>query len=42
METYGGSGGITPPFFTSAVDGGIKLHASGDLLRGKEPPVPIG
>jgi hypothetical protein len=40
MKTYGGSEGIAPPFFTSALSGGEWSTAA--LLPGKEPPVPIG
>jgi hypothetical protein len=33
MQTYGGSGGIAPPFLTSALDGDGHLHASAALPR---------
>jgi hypothetical protein len=36
------NGGIAPPFFTSALDGGGQLHPPAALASGKEPPVPIG
>jgi hypothetical protein len=35
------SGGIAPPFLTSALDGSSQLHAPGALPPGKEPLVPI-
>jgi hypothetical protein len=38
MKTYGGSGGIAPPFLTLALDGGEWLAA---VPPGKEPPVAI-
>jgi hypothetical protein len=37
------SGGKTPPFLTSALDGGEwSAHAPATLPPGKEPPVSIG
>jgi hypothetical protein len=41
MKIYGGSGGIAPPFFTSALDGDeyiLKGSDDGVLLRGFSPP----
>jgi hypothetical protein len=43
MKTRWGSGGIAPPFLTSALDGvSAPLHASAALPPGKEPTVSTG
>jgi hypothetical protein len=42
MKTEGVSGGIAPPFFTSAVEVSGQLHASVALPPGKETSIPIG
>jgi hypothetical protein len=37
-----GSGGISPPFLTSALDGNGQLDAPTALTQRKEPSVPTG